>query len=90
MKRIALIAICSVAACATPFPYAFWRMDLENSKLIGAKPEDDKPLSRCALTNNEYQCMVTTIDDYTNFKSDYQTKTDRLIILEQRCGNGGQ
>jgi hypothetical protein len=87
MRRLLVLGLISLASCATVFPYHFWRVDLEAGKAIADKPENDKDLKEmCAFSSGEYNCMVTTIDNYTNLTSDYKTKTERLIVLEKRCG----
>lgn len=74
----AMLATACGAAASFPFRYYVLKADRWEGTLMGAKPQDDLPLTVCAPeTGKQGKCLVMLKDAYLKLKADYldlQTK----------------
>lgn len=83
---LASAVILTFVACAS-FPYKWYVLDLENSKLRGPKEEDDVQLNFCAMGingNDGYNCIVFKVEEFRAFRKDYDDKVERLKSCEKQ------
>lgn len=79
------VFLLSIVACAS-FPYKWYVLDLENSKLRGPDETKDVDLNFCAVGmngNDGYNCIVFKVEEFKAFRKDYDEKIERLKACEQ-------
>lgn len=83
----------ALAGCAG-FGYRYYGLDgidYDNGRLLGDKPEHDRPLSDCKPTaENPHPCTVMFykgIDGFLAMKTEMQDCKNRLKTCEKTCKN---
>lgn len=77
------VGLISFMACASAFPYKWYGIDPETSKLLGATPAEDKPLSVCQGDETQKgKCAVILIDEFDRLRNDYIALKERLKKCE--------
>lgn len=57
----------------------------KDGKLLGAKPEDDLPFTRCEPTTADlHPCVVMLVKEFYAFKADYEDTKTKLKACEQQ------
>lgn len=76
-----------VMACATPFPFKYYSIDLKDHKLLGPSSADDLLLSVCDATDaDKAPCFAMERPQFLDLKKAYVDCQDALVA----CQHGGQ
>lgn len=81
-----------LAACAgATFPYKYYGIDLEDSKLLGPKPSDDVELAVCKATaGNQAPCVAMMSDEFLSLKKDYMDAQNQLSACQHQLAGSGK
>jgi hypothetical protein len=83
-----LAALILIAGCAG-FSYRYYGLSevvYDHGNLLGPKPKDDLPFSKCAPNaQTKNPCVVMFTKDFYNLRLDYDDTKNRLIDCEKKA-----
>lgn len=87
-RYLLLCLVFLLVACGSTFPYKWYGLDLPDyseGKLLGPKPKDDLPISRCAPDEvQKGKCVVIFVDEWDRLRNDHIELRVRLDACEKK------